>query len=347
MNWFEQEAPQPSAKYYKLAQQHQLSLTKPPGSLGQLEEVACQLAAMQSQVCPSIDKLYISIFAGDHGIAKQNVSAFPQSVTTQMIGNFLHGGAAISVLANRLNAPFEVINCGCLTSLEDNKNLVNTPVSQATHDFSKQPAMSEAQLLEALDVGKSAAERACASGAQMFIGGEMGIANTTSAAALAAAQLGLPALDLVGPGTGVTPEVVAHKARVIDTALAQYSFQSPLERLQTVGGFEVAGLVGAYIYAAQHHLPVLIDGFISTVAALMAASIQPSVRPWFIFSHASAEPGHQVVLRALNAKPMLSIGMRLGEGSGAAVVVDLLRSAVALHNSMATFTGAGVDQKQL
>ncbi|EAT11498.1 nicotinate-nucleotide--dimethylbenzimidazole phosphoribosyltransferase [Bermanella marisrubri] len=345
MNWFEQPCRLPSVEFFEQAQAHQSNLTKPPGSLGQLEQVACQLSAMQERQSPSLDRIHISIFAADHGIAKQGVSAFPQSVTLQMISNFLAGGAAISVLAQQMQAELEVVNCGCNGEISDAIGLINKPIAKGTADFSIQPAMAEDELLLALQLGHEAADRAHQQNSDLFIGGEMGIANTSSATALAASQLGLPVADLVGPGTGVDAQQLQHKREVIDRAIARYDLATPLQRLQTFGGFEIAALCGAYIRAAQIGIPVLVDGFISSTAALMAVSINSSVRPWLIFSHAGAEPGHQVVLRALDASPLLSIGMRLGEGSGAAVVVSLLRSAVELHNSMATFADAGVDGK--
>ena len=346
MNWFEQPCRLPSVEFFEQAQTHQLNLTKPPGSLGQLEQVACQLSAMQERQYPSLDRIHISIFAADHGIAEQGVSAFPQSVTLQMISNFLAGGAAISVLAQQMQAELEVVNCGCNGEISDAIGLINKPIAKGTADFSIQPAMAEDELLLALQLGHEAADRAHQQNSDLFIGGEMGIANTSSATALAASQLGLPVADLVGPGTGVEAQQLQHKRDVIDRAIARYDLATPLQRLQTLGGFEIAALCGAYIRATQIGLPVLVDGFISSTAALMAVSINSSVRPWLIFSHAGAEPGHQVVLRALDASPLLSIGMRLGEGSGAAVVVSLLRSAVELHNSMATFADAGVDGKE-
>ena len=326
------------------AQQYQLTLTKPPGALGQLEQVATRLAGCQGQLHPELNKIFISIFAGDHGVANKGVSAFPQAVTTEMVKNFAQGGAAISVLARQLNAQFEVVNLGTVFEVAPHTQIISARIAAGTQDFSKAPAMTKEQLEEALAEGLAAANRAKDIACELFIGGEMGIANTTSASALAAAYLNVPAAELVGPGTGLTEDKLPMKAQIIEDAITLHQAQTPLDQLQCLGGFEIAGLVGAYIGCAQMGVPVLVDGFISSAAALMAQAINPSIAPWLFYSHQSHEPGHQKVLAALNAQPLLNIGMRLGEGSGAAVVVSLMQSAVALHNQMATFSQAGVSE---
>ncbi len=326
------------------AMAYQLTLTKPPGSLGLLEDIAIKMAGFQGCLKPQLNNIYISVFAGDHGIAAQPVSAFPQAVTTEMVKNFAQGGAAISVLARQFNANFEVVNCGTLFEVDKHKQIIDGRIAAGTQDFSVQAAMTKEQLEQALELGKQAAIRAQQKQSQLFIGGEMGIGNTTSASALAATTLNLSPLDMVGPGTGLSPDQIPFKAQLIETALALHENKTPLDTLQNVGGFEIAALVGAYIHCAQIGIPVLVDGFISTVAALMAVKINGSISPWLLFSHQSAEPGHQKVLAALNAKPLLDIGMRLGEASGAAVVVSLMQSALALHNEMATFSQAGVSE---
>jgi len=329
----------------KDAQTHQNKLTKPPGSLGRLEELAQQLAAMQSCAQPEIKHIQISIFVADHGIAEENVSAFPQVVTLEMVKNFSRGGAAISVLAKQLDAHLEVINVGTVNQHEALPGVLVQRVAAGTHNFSVQPAMSALQLSRSLKVGAQAVLRALEKNTQLFIGGDMGIANTTSATAIACALINKEAKILAGPGTGLDKRGVSHKASVIEKSLTLHGdkMQTPLDVLQCVGGFEIAALTGAYIASAQKGLPILVDGFISSVAALAAVKINPKVREWMFFSHTSAEPGHHLVLQALKAEPLLNLGLRLGEASGAAVVVPLMRMACALHNEMATFEQAQVS----
>ena len=328
-----------------LARQGQL--TKPPGSLGQLEALAVRLAAMQGVERPAVEHAAIAIFAGDHGIAAENVSAFPQAVTGEMVKNFARGGAAISVLAKTLGARLEVVNLGTVNDPGEWPNVVRAVIAPSTSNFAAGPAMTGAQLAQALQAGRDSVLRAREHGAQIFVGGEMGIANTTSASAIACALLHESPQLLAGPGTGLDSKGVAHKAVVIQRALELHraSLAQPLDVLRCVGGFEIAALVGAYLAAAQNGMPVLVDGFISSVAALVAVRFNPCVRDWMLFAHTSAEPGHQRVLAALDAQPLLQLGMRLGEGSGAATAVPLLRLACALHNNMATFAEAGVSDK--
>lgn len=340
-----------TARSAALARQGQL--TKPPGSLGRLEDVAVQLAAWQGLEQPAMERVHIAIFAADHGVAEEGVSLFPQAVTAEMVRNFARGGAAISVLARQLNATLEVINLGTVSVVEPLDGVRDERIAPGTTNFARQPAMSAAQCADALQAGRDAALRAKQQGAQLFIGGEMGIANTTSASAIACALLSAAPESLAGPGTGLDSAGVTHKAAVIKRALELHGLppspasggEGALEVLRRVGGFEIAGLAGAYIGAAQNGLPVLVDGFISSVAALVAMRINPAVRAWLLFAHTSAEPGHQRVLAALEAQPLLQLGMRLGEGSGAAVAVPLLRLACALHCGMATFAEAGVSEQ--
>lgn len=325
----------------------QSQLTKPPGALGYLEDVAVQLAAWQGVEQPSMESIHISIFAADHGVAEEGVSLFPQAVTAEMVRNFARGGAAISVLARRLDATLEVINLGTVSEVEPLESVRDERIAAGTANFAKQAAMSDAQCAAALQAGCNAALRAKQQSAHLFIGGEMGIANTTSASAIACALLAAEPALLTGPGTGLDAKGVTHKAQVIARALALHKANSmqPLDVLRSLGGFEIAGLAGAYIAAAQNGLPILVDGFISSVAALVAVRINPAVRDWLLFAHTSAEPGHQRVLAALDAQPMLELGMRLGEGSGAAVAVPILQLACSLHSGMSTFAEAGVSEQ--
>ena len=325
----------------------QSQLTKPPGALGQLEDLAVRLAAMQGVDRPAVEQVAIAIFAADHGIAAENVSAFPQAVTGEMVKNFARGGAAISVLAQMLGARLEVVNLGTINDAGEMPGVLRNVIAASTANFAQGPAMDEAQLLRALQAGCDSVQRARQAGAQLYIGGEMGIANTTAAAALACALLDATPAELAGPGTGLDHKGVAHKAAVIERALALHAAHlgTPLQCLQRVGGFEIAALSGAYLAAAQHGVPVLVDGFISSVAALVAVRHNPNVSDWLLYAHASAEPGHRRVLDALHAQPLLDLGMRLGEGSGAATALPLLRLACALHNDMATFAEAAVSGK--
>ncbi|TSA20685.1 MAG: nicotinate-nucleotide--dimethylbenzimidazole phosphoribosyltransferase [Betaproteobacteria bacterium] len=320
-------------------------LTKPPGALGALEGVAIRLAAMQGVARPQVDRVWIAVFAGDHGVAAEGVSAFPQAVTAEMVKNFARGGAAISVAARAIGASLEVVNLGTVVDISSVPGVLHLRLGAGTANFTQTAAMTDAQCAAAMAAGCESVVRAQAAGMQLYIGGEMGIANTTSAAAVACALLQERPERLAGPGTGLDAAGVTHKAEVIARALAlhQASAAVPLEILRRLGGFEIAALTGAYLACAEQGLSVLIDGFISTVAALAAERLAPGAAAWFIYAHTSAEPGHARVLAALAAQPLLGLGMRLGEASGAAVAVPLLRLACALHNEMATFAEAGVS----
>ncbi len=346
-DWLSQPAAPLNEPARLTAEMRQAQLTKPPGSLGALETIVIRLAAMQGVTCPQLKQAQISIFAADHGVVAEGISAFPQAVTLEMVRNFAHGGAAICVLAKQLNATFEVINLGTVEADENLPGVRNQRIAPGTANFTRQPAMTTAQLAAALDAGRQTVARAADTGCQIFIGGEMGIGNTTSASALACMLTGMPPTQLAGPGTGLDQSGVNHKIEVIQRALNQHQTQqkNPIEILRRLGGFEVAALTGSYIACAQRGIPALVDGFISSVAALVAVSINSTAKEWLLFAHTSAEPGHIRVLEALEAMPLLDIGMRLGEGSGAATALPLLRLACALHNEMDTFAEAGVSEK--
>ncbi|QOJ23627.1 MAG: nicotinate-nucleotide--dimethylbenzimidazole phosphoribosyltransferase [Gammaproteobacteria bacterium] len=345
-DWLKAPLAQPNAEMHRLAQHRQMQLTKPPGALGRLEEIAIRLAALQNTQQPGADRAYIAIFAADHGVAAEGVSAFPQSVTAEMIRNFARGGGAINVLARTLGALLEIINLGTVQAMPALANVRDCRIGAGTANFIHEPAMTWEQLSQALTVGYETTERAQKDGQQLFIGGEMGIGNTTSATALACLLLHEDPVLLTGRGTGLDAAGVMHKMAIIKRALALHRPQinSPLDALRRVGGFEIAALTGAYIRGAQLGLPVLIDGFISSAAALAAEHIAPGCKEWFIFSHRSAESGHAAILKALDADPLIDLNMRLGEGSGAAVALNLLRMACALHNEMATFSEAHVSR---
>ncbi|WP_150050315.1 MULTISPECIES: nicotinate-nucleotide--dimethylbenzimidazole phosphoribosyltransferase [Methylomonas] len=325
------------------AQDRQNQLTKPAGSLGKLEALAVRAAAMQNTDKPGFDNIRVSVFAADHGIAAEGVSAFPQAVTAQMVKNFAAGGAAVNALSRYLAAGFEVVDVGLLEPV-DLPQVLACRAGCGTRNFKVEPAMSEAQLQVALQAGRDAVGRALAHRAQLFVGGEMGIANTASASAIAAALLNLPAAEITGAGTGLSSAQIRHKAQVIEHALVLHrpALTDAWQVLRCVGGFEIAALTAAYLEAASARLPVMVDGFISSVAALSAATIQPVCKDWFFYGHRSAEKGHHTVLNALSAEPILDLGMRLGEASGALAAVPVLQMACRLHGEMATFTQANI-----
>jgi nicotinate-nucleotide--dimethylbenzimidazole phosphoribosyltransferase len=334
-----------SAKEQGVERQGQL--TKPPGSLGSLEAMAVRLCAMQGVDKPNVDNAQVVVFAGDHGIAAEGVSAFPQVVTGEMVKNFSRGGAAICALARQNNAQFEVVNLGTVVDLSAMENIVDNTIMPGTSNFSKQAAMTQEQLSQAMAAGKAAVDRAAANKVMIFIGGDMGIANTSSATALAAWATGQSVASLVGPGTGLDAQGVSHKGQVIEAALAKHAaaMTDAVEALRHVGGLEIAALTGAYIRAAQVGMTILVDGFITTSAAILAAKVQPQITDWMFFAHASAEPGHQTMMASLGADTILDLGMRLGEGSGAGVALSILKSACVTHNEMATFAEAAVSEK--
>lgn len=328
------------------AMARQQQLTKPTGSLAQLERLAVQLAGLQGRERPAVDTLWISIFAGDHGVVAEGVSAYPQEVTGQMLHNFVNGGAAISVLARQLSAQLDVVDLGTVSPM-DLPGVLHLRLGAGTANLAKGPAMSDEQGFAALQAGRDSVLRAKAAGTELFIGGEMGIGNTTAASALACSILECAAPLLVGPGTGLNAEGVAHKTQVIERALALHAEHAgdPLRSLFCLGGFEIAALTGAYLACAQEGIAVLVDGFICSVAALVAVRLNPSCRSGLLFGHRGAEPGHRYLLETLQAEPLLDLGLRLGEGSGAALAVPLVRLACELHNGMATFAEAAVADR--
>ena len=348
MEWIEKACPQRNPSFKQTAEERQAQLTKPPGSLGKLEEIAIRLADLQQRNQPAVDTIAISIFAADHGVVEEGVSPFPQEVTAQMVVNFLNGGAAISVMAKRLDAHMEVIDVGIIQPLPEQAGLIVQRAGNGTENSAKQEAMTVDQLHLAMQAGFDAVERAISRNAELFIGGEMGIGNTTAASALYCALLGLSASQTSGAGTGLDGAGINRKIDVVERIYNMHQSHcgdNTLEWLRCVGGFEIVALTGAYIRAAQQGLPVLVDGFISSAAALCAVRINEGVADWLFFSHVSAERGHHKALVEMGQQPLLDIGMRLGEGSGAAVAVPLMRAACALHNHMATFEEAAVAGK--
>jgi nicotinate-nucleotide--dimethylbenzimidazole phosphoribosyltransferase len=354
------DLPVPDARAESAARARQQQLTKPPGSLGRLEELAVWFAARFRTPTPQLDRAEIFVFAADHGVALRGVSAFPQSVTGQMVGNFASGGAAINVLASLEGCRIEVVDVGVAGDFDPPRNVRRERVRAGTRDLSIEAAMTADELNAALDVGARCAQEAVARGAQLLIAGDMGIANTTSAACLICAFTDASAEQVVGRGTGVDEAGLERKRRVVAGAISRAraaiggggmaTLQAGPDRAEgarklfaQLGGLEIAAMAGLYIEGARSGVPVLLDGFISGAAALAAAMLEPGALRWMLASHRSAEGGHCLALDALGLKPLIDLGMRLGEGSGAALSLPIIRAALALHRGMATFAQAGVD----
>lgn len=328
------------------ARERQRRLTKPPGSLGRLEDLAVRLAALQGRARPTADHVHITVFAADHGVTAEGVSAYPAAVTVEMIRNFATGGAAVSVIARRLAAELEVVDVGTAEDYDPPAGVRRERAARGSGNIRHEPAMDSATRERAEASGRASVTRALTAGADIFVGGEMGIGNTTAATALACALLDLPPAQLAGPGTGLDAAGVARKVAVIEAALTRHGRlrDDPVAALERLGGLEIAALAGAYQACGELGLPALVDGFIASVAALVAVRREPALGDWLLFAHRSGEPGHGGILDALGAEPLLDLGMRLGEGSGAAAAVPLLRLACTLHNEMATFDEAGVSE---
>ena len=326
----------------------QASLTKPPGSLGELERVAVRFCGMLGD-SPVIRSPSVVVFAADHGVAVDGVSAFPQAVTGEMVRNFANGGAAISVLSQAQEAHLEVVQLGTVNDPGDLPGVIRAFIAPSTGNLATEPAMTAEQLSMAMTAGKDAVARAAGKGADLLIPGDMGIGNTTAAAAMTCAYLDLPADQIAGPGTGLGADGVARKATVIAAALERHAadLDSPMAVLRILGGFEIAAMSGACIAAAQRGMPILVDGFIASAAALAAVRLQPDTAGWLQLCHRSAEPGHTPLIdelsRITGGRPLLDLGLRLGEGSGAAVALPMIRLACELHSRMATFEEAGVS----
>lgn len=348
--WFGQACGQPSQEHRQRAMARQRQLTKPEGALGRLESLAIELAALQAADRPQAVQVPVIVFAGDHGVAARGVSAYPPEVTVQMLHNFAAGGAAIAVLARELGLPLHVWDVGSRAAAPV-AGIVTDKVRAGTEDFSTAAAMSETDLDAVFEAGRRAVESACGNGADLLVLGEMGIGNTTAASALGAV-LGPASLDeLVGIGTGLDAVRMVQKKNIISRALTLHGAAidaAPVpgrEALRRVGGLEIAAMTAAMIAAAQRGVPVLVDGFIVSAAALAAVRINPGVQAWLLFSHQSAERGHIRLLELLQAQPLLQLDLRLGEGSGAALALPLVRMACALHNQMATFEEAAVADR--
>jgi len=323
-------------------------LTKPRGSLGRLELLGVQLAGIQRQTIPEIREPLVVVAAGDHGVTAEGVSAYPQEVTGQMLMNFLGGGAAINVLANAAGARLVLLDAGSRSEIEEQPGLRVRRVRPGTRNFALEPAMTRAEALAAIAFGIEVATEEAARGVDLLAVGEMGIGNTTAASAIVAALTGRPATQVTGHGTGVDDAAWQHKCKVITAALDLHALDrdDPLGVLSAVGGFEIATLAGVIIGGAAAGVAVLLDGFITGAAALAAHRLAPAVRPYLIAAHRSVEPGHQVVLESLTLDPLLDLGLRLGEGSGAALAIPIVRAAAQILAEMATFESASVSRSE-
>ncbi len=335
------------AQAMEAARRRQEQLTKPRGALGRLEALSIHLAGITGQARPSVAAKEVLVMAADHGVAAEGVSAYPQSVTAQMVHNFLAGGAAINVLARQARARVVVIDMGVATPMPDWPGLIRAAVAPGTANFAHGPAMTREQALQALLNGAELAAAEIDRGVEILGTGEMGIGNTTAAAAIAAALTGRDPGELVGPGTGLDAAGVARKADVVRGALAlnRPDAGDAVDVLAKVGGFEIGGLAGAILAAAARRCPVMLDGYIATAAAMLAVRLAPAVRDYVIAAHCSAEPGHAAMLAWLGLEPLLALEMRLGEGTGAVLGMILAEAACRTLDEMATFDEAGVDDR--
>ncbi len=335
----------PDAAAAAAARRHLDALTKPPGSLGRLEELGVLLAAITGRCPPRILHPVIFVLAADHGVAAEGVSAYPQVVTGQMVESLLRGGAAVNALAREAGARVVVADLGVASPLPEHPGLVRRPVARGTANMAHGPAMSRAEATRALLTGAELVDEEVGRGLDLIGTGEMGIANTTAAAAVVAALTGVDPDRVTGPGTGLDAEGRRRKAAVVARALAVNAPDpaDPLDVLAKVGGFEIAGLVGVILAGAARRVPVVVDGFIAGAAALLAVRLAPPAREHLIASHRSGEPGHGLVLDALGLTPYLDLGLRLGEGTGAALAMLLARAATRVMAEMATFKSAGVS----
>jgi len=320
--------------------------TKPPGSLGRLETLALQVGRIQNTMTPELRNPTILVFAGDHGITEEGVSPYPQEVTTQMVLNFLNGGAAINVFCNQHNLHLYVVDAGVKVDLPEHPELIVAKIGRGTKNFAQQPAMSAEECEQALNKGAELSRTLPDSECNVIGFGEMGIGNTSSAAALMQRYTGLPLEDCVGKGTGLDDSGLARKREILQKALNLHvGIQDQHAVLATYGGFEIAMMVGAMLESAVLGRILLIDGFIASSAFLAASRIVPEIKEYAVFTHQSDELGHSKMLNYLQAEPLISLGMRLGEGTGVAVAFPLLQSAVAFLNEMASFESAGVSDR--
>ena len=340
----------PPNQILKSALLHKIdSKTKPLGALGLLESLALQIGLIQNSLTPRFNRPTLLVFAGDHGVVHAGVSPYPQAVTAQMVLNFLRGGAAINVFARQHGFVMRVVDAGVNHMFDDHADLVNAKVGMGTQNFIHQPAMTVAQCEQALSAGAALAKQEIEAGSNVLAFGEMGIGNTSAASCLMSVLCDIPIAECVGRGTGVDDAGLANKTALLTQALQYHSSlnkQDALAVLATYGGFEIAMMTGAMLAAAQNNAVLLIDGFIATAALLVAVRLQPEILHYCVFAHCSGEAGHRRLLAEFEAKPLLDVGLRLGEGTGAVLAYPLLQAAVNFLNEMASFESACVSTRQ-
>jgi nicotinate-nucleotide--dimethylbenzimidazole phosphoribosyltransferase len=335
----------------KAAQQAEIrqnNLTKPPKSLGRLEEISIQLAGMKADPAPKVDRKAVIVMAADHGVALEGVSAFPVEVTSQMVMNFLHGGAAINVLARQAGASVTIVDIGVAADFDPSlPGLLHRKVARGTRNMAKGPAMTRAEAEKALACGMDVLAQVAAKGLDLVATGDMGIGNTTPSSAIVAVMTGLPVVRVTGRGTGIDDAGLAQKIKVIKQAITlnKPDPKDALDVLCKVGGLEIAGLTGVMIAAAARRIPVVVDGFISTAAAMIAVGLVPYVRNYLFGAHNSVEIGHRAMLKYLGLNPLIDLNLRLGEGTGAVLAFHLIEAASRILREMATFSEAGVTDK--
>jgi nicotinate-nucleotide--dimethylbenzimidazole phosphoribosyltransferase len=335
------EIEHPNRELLPSLQKHLDSLTKPPGSLGRLEELARSVGLMQGSTRPVLERRAIFTFAADHGVSLEGVSAYPREVTAQMVLNLLSGGAAINVLCRHYGIQNIVVDIGVDHDFPELAGLVRKKVGRGTDNFLKGRAMTEEQAIQSIETGMELVD-----GYNLIGTGEMGIGNTTSSAAILAAITGAPAEEVVGRGTGVDDERLRHKAAVVRETLARHKPDpnNGLDLLMKIGGFEIGAIAGLIIGAASRRIPVVVDGFISGAGAMIATRLAPACRDYLFFSHLSRERGHRRMLEFFDARPIVDLDMCLGEGTGAAIAMDIITAAVRIYNEMATFESASVSR---
>ncbi len=329
-------------------QSHLDNLTKPPGSLGMLEDIAKKYCIARQTTAPKMEKKAIFTFAGDHGVVEEGVSAYPKEVTPQMVLNMLNGGAAINVLARHANASVYVVDIGVDFDFEDAPGLIKKKINRGTSNIRKGPAMTKDEAIQAIEVGIELANEAIEQGIDLLGTGDMGIGNTTPSAALFAALMPEKVENITGRGTGIDDVKLKHKIEVIKEALEvnKKLLTDPISTLAALGGYEIAGICGLILGGAANKVPVVIDGFISSAGAIVAYKINPFVKDYMFFSHKSQEAGHTKFLNWIGEKPILALDMRLGEGTGAALAMTIIEAAIKIYNEMATFDSAGVSKSE-
>lgn len=330
------------------AQARQDDLTKPQGSLGILEDISIRLAGIQGKTIPKIERKTIITMAGDHGVVAEKIGNWPQEVTAQMVLNFLRGGAGINVISRQVGARVIVVDMGVATTLEPDPRLISIKIAAGTQNMAKGPAMTQEQALRAIEAGIELVNAELEKGLDIIGTGDMGIGNTTPSAAIYAVMTGKEVSQVTGRGTGLSDQQLEHKIAVIEKAISvnKPDSKKPLEVLAKIGGFEIAGLSGVMIGAAANSVAVVVDGFISGAAALIATAIAPECKEYIFAGHLSTEPGHKAMMDYLGLEPLINLEMRLGEGTGAALGISIVEAAAKILGEMATFSEAGVSEKE-